>query len=234
MKAEHRKELGTNVLADYLGNVLQHAKEAPSRKVLIVVGVVVAVVLVGVSFWWFSSRSKANDARRWGEWNQLTQESNFSVDQADLDKLDKEYPGTDTETRKRMFEWNKFEAGNQHTSQARLARFQQARLLLHSTPEKLGNPDTVGDAKATIAKARDIYVKLIDESSDVPALAQEALFNAAKASEDIGEFDRARQLYEKLKKDHGKSMYIPAAEKALARLNNPDEMKAIEKLSPYK
>jgi hypothetical protein len=227
MKAEHRKELGTNVLADYLGTALQHAKEGPSQKTLIYGGIVLLVVALIATFWYFSTRSKANDSARWEEWGALTVKTRFDVEDKELAKLKEKYPGTDPETLKRLYELDKFEAANSGTTQARLARFQKARLLMRKT-EGLGSffRDLREDAKLRIKAGGELYEKLSDESGDVPALAQEALFNAGKANEDLGDFNRAKQYYEKLKKDHPKCLYVPAADKALARLN--DEKVAAE------
>ncbi len=65
-----------------------------------------------------------------------------------------------------------------------------------------------------------MYVKLIDESGDAPALAQEALMGAAKASETIGDIDQAKKYYEKLAKDHAQTVYGKDASKRLERINS--------------
>jgi hypothetical protein len=49
MKAEHRKELQTNTLADNLGRLLQGSRSMSRRTVLIIVAI--AVVVVGFWFW---------------------------------------------------------------------------------------------------------------------------------------------------------------------------------------
>ena len=114
------------------------------------------------------------------------------------------------------------------------ARFEKARLFLENT-EVIASNLLVIQRKTTldcIAKARDLYDKLIDESADVPALAEEALFNSAKANEDLGDFDRAKKNYERLKKEYPKSLYGSAAEKALARLNGEqDDLDKLKKLA---
>jgi hypothetical protein len=49
MKAEHRKELETNVLADRVGRVVQNMKQAPQKRTmlfLVVIGIVVVLVVL--------------------------------------------------------------------------------------------------------------------------------------------------------------------------------------------
>jgi tetratricopeptide (TPR) repeat protein len=230
MKADHRKELVTNALADYLGNALQHAKEGPSQKTLLYAGIVLLVVAIGGAFWYFSSLAKGKDSARWEQWNALTQGTDAGVDYQELNKLADKYPGTDIETRKRLYELDKFERDNAGTAQARLARFQIARLLMRRT-DPFGTRLPAEDEAKRLAKARELYQKLADESGDVPALAQEALLNTAKVSEDLGDFDTARKFYERLKKDHPKSPYLAAADKALERLNNDQDAAELKKVA---
>jgi tetratricopeptide (TPR) repeat protein len=230
MKAEHRKELGTNALADYLGHALQHAKEGPSQKTLIYGGIVLLVVAIGLAFWYFSTLAKAKDSARWEQWNALTQSKDVSVDDKDLIRLEERYPGTDTETRRRLYELDKFERENPGTAQARLARFQIARLLMRPT-DQFGMRSTPEDERKRLGTARELYQKLIDESSDVPPLAQEALVNTAKAYESLGDFDNAKKFYERLKKEHPKSPYVAEADRALARLNNDQDAAELKKVS---
>ena len=233
MKAEHRKELETNALADYLGNALQKAKEGPSQQVLLYGGLtLLVVVLVGVFIWFFTS-SKDKDAERWVQWNAATLTTTpVNVDQEEMKKLKAAYPGKLEPWIDRLYELNKFEAANPGSPQARLARFQKARLLLDDTQAIGSGLNFQRDTTLKcIAEARDIYEKLIDEASDEPFLAQEAIMNAAKANEDLGDFDKAKALYGRLKKDHPKSMYVPAAEKALARLDSSKDLNDLKKLA---
>ena len=46
MKAEHRKELQTNALADHLGRFIQNLKSKPSAATVYVAGGVVLVVVI--------------------------------------------------------------------------------------------------------------------------------------------------------------------------------------------
>jgi tetratricopeptide (TPR) repeat protein len=228
MKADHRKELGTNALAEYLGNALQQAKEGPSQKTLIYAGIVLLVAGIVAAFWYFSTLTKARDSARWGQLGALSQDTDADVDSKDLKAIADKYPGAFSDTRQRLYELDKFEQEHPGTAQARLARFQIARLLMRQTDANWERSEKLDDARKRLEKAREIYQKLIDESGDVPALAQEALLNTAKANEDLGNFGDARKFYERLKKDHPKSPYVATADKALARLNNDQDAALLE------
>jgi hypothetical protein len=82
MKAEHRKELQTNVLADRLGKLYQNLKTGPqstSLTVWILVGLVVAVVVA----WFLFQRSPALP------WTDLQ-----AADDKKLEELSQKHPGT--------------------------------------------------------------------------------------------------------------------------------------------
>ena len=77
-------------------------------------------------------------------------------------------------------------------------------------------------------------ISLSTNPGDVPALAEEAIFNSAKASEILGDFDhRLKKNYEPPgKKDYPKSQHGTAADKALTRLSGEqDDLNELKKLA---
>jgi tetratricopeptide (TPR) repeat protein len=190
MKAEHRKELQTNVLADRLGKAIQGIKEGPSRGTMLLVGGVALVALLAFVWWYFWSTSQAAESARWAQWDGLTTP-------AALDS----------------FAQNK---ENQGTPQGRLARFQIARLSLLGGLSKLG-PDRAA-ALESIRKAAGLYEGLVNEASDTPLLAQEALLGAGKAHESLGDVEKARGFYQKLADGHPDTPFAKDARAQLERL----------------
>jgi tetratricopeptide (TPR) repeat protein len=190
MKAEHRKELQTNVLADRLGKAIQGIKEGPSRGTMLFVGVVALAGLLIFIWWYFWSTSQAADSARWAAWDGLTTP-------AALDS----------------FAQNK---ENQGTTQGRVARFQIARLSLLAGLRELGSSRAA--ALENIRKAARIYEELAGESSDSPLLLQEALLGAGKANEGLGEVDKAKGYYKKLADTHPDSPFGKDARAQLERL----------------
>jgi hypothetical protein len=67
MKAEHRKELETNVLAQHISRAIEGLKQGPSKTTLYWVGGAVAIVVIVWLFYYFLSSSKASTSERWRE-----------------------------------------------------------------------------------------------------------------------------------------------------------------------
>jgi tetratricopeptide (TPR) repeat protein len=187
MKAQHRKELETNVLADRLGGLVQGMKEAPSRGTLLAGGLILLVVAL-VLVWRFVAHSaEERSSERWLRWQE-------AANAEELEALARENPDK---------------------PQARLARFQLARRSLYQGLRDLGSPLVRKEALDRVRAAAEDYEKLARDAGDTPALAREALLNAAKAYETLGDVGNARRLYEELAKADPQG----AAAKQLARLD---------------
>jgi tetratricopeptide (TPR) repeat protein len=94
----------------------------------------------------------------------------------------------------------------------------EARRWLYDGVKDLGfNSSRAAD---DLRKADELYQKLADESSDRPLLEQEALLGAGRASESLGDFDRARKLYTRLVEKYPDSARGQTAQKRLAQLND--------------
>src|SRR5262249_17758559 len=65
MKAEKRKALETNVLADKLGKAVEGLKQGPSRRTLVYVGIAVLALLVYFTWRYFSTSSEKGSSERW-------------------------------------------------------------------------------------------------------------------------------------------------------------------------
>jgi tetratricopeptide (TPR) repeat protein len=177
MKAEHRKELETNKLADRIGGAIQSFKEGPSRNAIIYGSIVVVALLLFVVYRWVAGNATATDSGRWLRLDQLSSRE----------------------------ELESFVKDNGETEQGRLARFALARLELVDGLSGLGSP-TRPEAIKHVRRAAETYEKLASEPGKAPQLAQEALMNAAKARESLGEFDQAKQLYSRLARDYPQSL----------------------------
>jgi tetratricopeptide (TPR) repeat protein len=212
MKAEERKELQKNDLAAGLEKLITGVTEGPSKNTVMYATLVMvgAALIVGMYYTWdhFATQSKTAEADRWEELNRINSDNAWTVN---TDKLED------------------FAKKNAKTPQARLARFELARYWIQSDRD-LAAPGRQGDALSNVKKARDLYKELINESSDAPALAQEALMGTAKGSEVIGDFDEARRHYEKLAKDYPQSAYGKDAVKQLERLKDNKDLEALKTL----
>jgi hypothetical protein len=207
MKAEHRKELQTNVLADRLGRMYETVKSGSSSNSGLI-WAVIAVVAVGSVIAWKYYDSKTSKTRS-ALWTKL----DGAVSNADIKDLDQ------------------IASDNRGTLPARVARFQVARLLLQQGMDNLGSESRRADALEKIEQARAAYLELIPLSSDAPVLAQEAMMGAAKAEETLmgvpkadnpseyrGTLERAIELYQQLAKAYPESFQGKAAEKRVKEL----------------
>jgi tetratricopeptide (TPR) repeat protein len=177
MKAEHRKELETNKLADKIGGFVESFKEGPSRNAIIYGSVVLVALVLFVVYRWVSANATANDSARWLSWDQVS-------------------------TRETL---DSFISENSDTEQGRLARFERARLDLVEGLSRLGSLGRA-DAVKSVQRAAESYKQLAGESGNTPQLTQEALLNAAKAYESLGEFEQAKQFYGRLARDFPQSL----------------------------
>jgi tetratricopeptide (TPR) repeat protein len=222
MKAEHRKELQTNVLADTLGRVLVNVKKGPSRQTLIIVGVVVVIVL-GYLGWRYLSRSSQES--RSALWVQVDQENRQLDAAADLGQV--EVALTQLE-----------EAAKEHagTVPAQVMRLIRARTLLYLGLENLCAQRERDKAIKQVEEARDLYAQLAEQTSKTPVLHQETLLGVARAKESLGQVDEAREDYRNLANRYPQSAAGKLAQQRLEYLEKNGEQvqdlyKALDKMA---
>jgi lipopolysaccharide biosynthesis regulator YciM len=171
--ADRHKHHESSVLVEKLGQAYQGIKQGPSRGTLLFVGLAVLVVVLVLTWRYFSNSSRATNSERWVKLDD-------AVFAEQLEKLmqDKEL---------------------QNTPQGRQARIKDARRLLDLGLGGLarGDPAALGN----VEKATQLYEDLLKDSSLLPLQRQEALLNAAKGNVTLGNLDRARELYNQLKDD---------------------------------
>jgi hypothetical protein len=190
MKAEHRKELHTNALAEHLGKFIEGVKAGPKPSSVVLWGLVILAVGVFIAWhYWAGARSATDSAL----WVKLDGTNNVEALQA----LSNE---------------------NRGTAPARVARFQEARALYQQGIQALCYKPK--DARQDLEKAGELYGQLAQECADEPLLAQEALLGGAKAAESLGELNRARELYQRLASAYPKSFQGEAAAKRAEALQN--------------
>jgi hypothetical protein len=160
MKAEHRKELQTNVLADRMGRLLQSMKSGP-RKTSSLAWLFVLLAAGTFVLWQYYAR--ASQTGRSALWVTLESAANNPAD------------GDQT--------LQKIADANPNTIPARVARLELARRTLQEgqTSLALDRPK----ALEKIQEAQKLFAKLGRECVDAPLVAQEALLGAAAATESL-------------------------------------------------
>lgn len=171
MKAEHRKELQTNLLADRLGRLVKGVRSGPLSMGAIVWTVIILVALVG-AIWLFNRGGSSSGSDAWVRLD-------GNEDPAALQRIADDHPGT---------------------SVGRAARLERARILLahglagicpddRATPEdKTKERDR---AIQDLEDTRDVFRTLASEAGSDPLLAQEAFVGAAKAEEALVQVPKA-------------------------------------------
>ena len=171
MKAEHRKELQTNILADRMGRMVQSLKERPKKRIFLYV-ILAAVIVVGLFI--FSRIRAASALEESDHWSWL--EDGF---QPEMDKLRKEYP---------------------ETNAGKAARFQYAWLAVWDVGEKILGAEPV-EALGNLEVAESLFLKLRKDCEGDPIWEPEALYGLAVIEETkaIRLKDREKHLSDALK-----------------------------------
>ncbi len=181
--SQRRHQLESNTLKIQLHKFLATLKEGPSRSTWIVGGIIVGAVVLYFIWNHFAQSSKEKDSARWLAFMRLT-----DGEQLSLPADGKIAPGIE----EGMENWVK---ANEGTKQARVTRFELARIDLAKGEKEIGSNREI--ALARIKKAAERYEKLESESSDDMLLHMESILNAGKAREMLGEFDDALKHYRK-------------------------------------
>jgi hypothetical protein len=215
MKAEHRKELQTNFLADRMGRLLQGVRSGPQSKSSAAIWVLTSLTL-GTLLLWYVVGARSNHSPLWVKF----EEDSLRGDTASLFQLAKDNPGT---------------------LPARAAWFQRARLLLEGGLASLYSSQH-GDAIRSVTESRDQFEKLAKECIDDPALASQALLGAAKAEEalvgipqgddpeqSVGNFDNVLKYYQELTEKYPHTFAGKIAQERLNSLDNEKNRADMEK-----
>ncbi len=184
MKAEHRKELQTNALADGVGRFIQNVKAGPSRSGLVVVVLIALLVLAVFGWRHFAAVRRERVSDLWRQVDEVDRQLAAAEDMPSLETALKEIDQT--------------AGGHQDTWAGRTLRFQKARTLLRLGLERLYAERDRPKALEQVKEAADLYEQLAERSADVPALHQEALMMIAKARESLGDVEAALSKYREL------------------------------------
>ncbi len=186
MKSEHRHELKTNELAEWLGNLPQWTKE---NLVTIISVAVLIVVLAGVYMW----RGYNKNVVRVRERTEFTRLLN-QVAAARIQIVQAREGVTDL-TFRLLEAAGPLEAFAQSTKNDRMAalalirRAQALRAELHyGTQEQQYVVDQIGKAKTS-------YTQALERSTDNNPFAAAAEFGLGLCEEELGNFEQAQQMY---------------------------------------
>jgi hypothetical protein len=205
MKAEHRHELKTNELAEWIANFPQWAKD--NLKVIIYVSVV--LVLVAGSYFYRRYQNTVVAARKQQAFTNLIvpfQRAKIGILQGQAAGIDNSYKLFQTANR---FRSTANEAKNDHM--AALALIKQAEVLrteLHYRVE----PISEQEVEDQINRAKAAYKQAIEKSSKDALLRGKATFGVGLCEEELGNFELARQIYNEVVADANFANTVAAAQ----------------------
>jgi hypothetical protein len=188
MRSDHRHELKTNELADWIAHFPDWASE--NRSSIVAAAVVILVALI-VYFWSFYRRdvmSVRNQTRLTGLVTQVPQQMN-RIANAATKNTDETYVLVQTEQ-----DLQDFAQKSSNNDMAALALIQRGAALRVEVHYRLA--EISRDELATqIGKAQTSYQQALDRKPSNPALVAAASYGLGLCEEELGNLDKAREIY---------------------------------------
>ena len=188
MKAEHRHELKTNILAEWIANFPQWAKK--NLKIIIYVSVVVIAVGGSALFHWY--RKNVESVRKQLELTKLITQ----LSQAKLQVIQSQIRGMDVSYMLIQISdgLENFARNAKDDQMAALAHVKRAEALRTELHYRLGSVSEQ-DKQAAIERAKTSYTQAIDKPVTNRSLAATAKLGLALCEEELGNFEQAGQIY---------------------------------------
>ena len=213
MKSERRHELQHNDLAEWI--VKANERILPYRSLLLGVGLLVVVLLVGVSFWRSHQLAQAADA--WNAMGIPVFQPQFAAEQtiSGMEKAAQTYPDTP--------------AG------------QWATVFAADTALTCGMNRILTEKKVGIEYLNDAlkrYNDALDKHSlTIPGAEEQAMFGKARAMEALiqkpEDAEHAKAAYKELNEKFSKGMFKAVAEERIKQLEKRDTLTFYETLAQY-
>jgi len=223
MKADHRHELKTNELADWLAHFPQWAQE--NRSTLIGAGVVIVVVM-GVYFVRFYR--KGLDVRQHAQLTNLV--TQVSAQKRTIAQAAGQGTDQSVTLLPLVQDLQSFAEGSGNDRMAALALIKRAEALRSELHYRL--TDATGEEVATqIAQAQASYRQALERAGSVPTLAAAAQLGLGLCDEELGNFEEAKTAYRGVAEN---AAYAGTAAQAAAayRLKTMDDYKGAVVFKP--
>jgi tetratricopeptide (TPR) repeat protein len=191
MKPEHRHQLKTNELAEWIVNLPQWAKENANTIIYISV---LAVVVAAVYFWKIYEKRVVSTREQLKLTNFISQLSTGKTQilQAQAQGVDISYNLIQVADNLQSIAQNAKE--EQMAALALIKRAEALRMELHYRLGRVSKQDLT----AQINRAKDSYTKAIEKSSTNPSLMAKAKLGLGLCEEELGNFEQAREIYSEI------------------------------------
>jgi len=188
MKADHRHDLKTNELADWLAHFPQWAQE--NRTTLIGAGVVL-VLVIAVYFVRFYRRDVVEVRHHVQLTNLVTQ---IPAQKRTIARAAGQGTDQSVQLLPVAQDLQSFAAGTGNDRMAALALIKQAEALRAELHYRMADAGA-DDVAKQIAQAQSSYQKALERGASNPTLAAMAEFGLGLCEEELGNFDKAKEIY---------------------------------------
>jgi tetratricopeptide (TPR) repeat protein len=194
MRTEHRHELKTNELAQWLANLPDWAKQ---NQRAIIYASIFAVVLVIYAIW-YNYQKNVVSASQQNELARLI--AQLPQSKGSILQRQRQEGGTDMSYMLIQQTANEFQtlaANTKNNGAAATALIKQGEVLRTELHYRLGKIEPQ-DLTGQINQAKECYTAAIEKSSGIPSLAVTAKFGLGLCEEELFNFDKAKELYEQI------------------------------------
>jgi len=191
MKSDHRHELKTNELAEWIANFPRWARD--NGKIVIIVSVV-AVLGIGSALWYWR-KTRVESVQQQLEFTSLI----AKLPQGKMQVLMAQSKGVDTSYMLDQTALDLETVANsaQDENMAALALIKRAESLRAGVHYRQETVDQAGLLTA-VEGAKSAYIRAISKAEKNPSLTAMAKFGLGLCEEEIGHFDEAEQIYRDL------------------------------------
>ncbi|MBN2128774.1 MAG: tetratricopeptide repeat protein [Sedimentisphaerales bacterium] len=189
MKSDHRHELKTNELADWLAHFPEWVKE---NRMMLIGGAVVIVVAAGVYFRLFYQKSVVSARAQSRLTSLVTQlpSQKGAIARSLSQGTDQSYVLLDVA--RDLKEFANSESDDEMAALALIDHAEAIRAELHYRLTDVGKAEIAKQ----IALAQASYQTALERASTTPALAAKAQFGLGLCEEELGNLDKAREIYQ--------------------------------------
>ena len=188
MKSEHRHQLKTNELAEWIANFPQWARE--NLRMIISISVVAVLVIASAIFYWY--RKNVEQVRRQLELtNLISTISNNKMQILGAHARGVDYSFVLIQPADNLRTLSQNTNNNQMAALALIKRAEALRMELHYRSGTVSKQDLT----AQINRAKTSYTEAVEKSSPNPSLTAAAKFGLGLCEEELGNFEKAGQIY---------------------------------------
>jgi hypothetical protein len=189
MRSDHRHELKTNELADWIENFPEWAHENRTSLVAAAAVILVALLVYFVSFYRKNVVSVGNQTRLTTLVTEVLPQQMSRIASTTMQGQDESYLLVQTE--QDLQDFAQKSSDNDMAALALIQRGAAARAELHYRLSEISQDELVKQ----IAKAQESYQQALDRKPSLPSLAAAAQYGLGLCEEELGSFDKAAEIY---------------------------------------